>query len=468
MKNLGPAILLSVFLLSVASVSGHGAEKQSSNRHPVINKGKWATVPLPFRPYNITAIKGSLWVCGLNETIAVSNDKGITWHIRHQKQDGEILLKIAFIDEKTAHAAGTVGLILSTTDGGETWSSHAGGHTIQDFSFSGPADGIAEIGGQISLTSDGGDHWHEVSAIQTDPKVRPFSQIESVAALSPTHFAVALHQDQGENIVLSTADTGKTWIPTHIVNTFAGTLLPHEGEYWAFGIEYLGREKDPSGGYSAPVTLHSRDGQSWEHGVRASTEFDGCTTQGCYLHYGVLEALYGESEKIWSLPQDSPMTDRWAMTDDTVCTVSGGLKCGKAIPSGAPQPLPDTGPITMQLESPKPFIEGCLDCQFAQVPAPSSLAGRPALIKGVIATFTVDRSGSVSNVVVKGTPSKDLDDVLARQISNWLVTPSHDGIVTIPSDKRIELNMLCSPRFPGLTETPRCNIVAANALARLR
>ncbi|WP_353072813.1 hypothetical protein [Tunturiibacter gelidiferens] len=88
--------------------------------------------------------------------------------------------------------------------------------------------------------------------MMTDPKIRQFSQIESIAALSTTHYAVAAHQEQGENIIVSTTDGGESWIPTHIVNTFAGTLLPHEGEYWAFGIEYLGREHDPSGGYSAP------------------------------------------------------------------------------------------------------------------------------------------------------------------------------------------------------------------------
>jgi photosystem II stability/assembly factor-like uncharacterized protein len=468
MKKRSLAIALSLFLLSVVSVSVYGAKNQSSQKHPTINTSKWVSVSLPFRPYNITAVNGALWVCGLNETIAVSNDKGVSWHFQHQKQGGEVLLKIAFVDEKTGHAAGTGGLILSTTDGGQTWSSHASGSTIGDFSFSGPGNGIAEIGGQVNLTSDGGEHWQEVSAMRTDPKVKPFSQIESVAALSTTHLAVALHQDQGENIILSTTDGGKTWIPTHIANTFAGTLLPHNGEYWAFGIEYLGREHDPGGGYSAAVVLHSREGQNWEHGVRPSSEFDGCTSQACYLHYGVLEVLYGKSEAIWSLPQDSATTGKWAMVEDTICTVGTELKCGKAIPSDTPQPLPNTGPIQIQLRRSEPLVEGCLDCQFTQVPAPASLAGKPAVIKDVFATFTVSRSGSVESVGVKGAPSKALNDAIALQISNWLITPSHQDGVTIPDTKSLELNILCSPRFPGLTENPSCNVVAASSFSKLR
>jgi hypothetical protein len=294
--------------------------------------------------------------------------------------------------------------------------------------------------------------------MKTDPKVKPFSQIESVAALSDTHFAAALHQDQGENIVLATVDGGKTWTPTHIVNTFAGTILPRDGEYWAFGIEYLGREHDPGGGYSAAVTLHSPDGINWEHGVRASTEFDGCNMQGCFLRYGVLEDLYGNSEKIWSLPQNSEMSDKWAMVGDTVCTVSNGLNCGKAIPSAAPQSMPNIGPIQMQIGRSELLVEGCLDCQLRSIPAPPSLAGKPAMIKGVLVTFRVDRNGSVGSVVVKGTPTKALGDAIAHQVSKWLVAPSHQGIETIPSDKQVELNILCFPAFPGSTETPSCSV----------
>ncbi len=51
----------------------------------------------------------------------------------------------------TGHAAGTGGLLLSTTDGGTTWIAHNSGGTIQQFSFSDARNGIAQIGGVVKL-----------------------------------------------------------------------------------------------------------------------------------------------------------------------------------------------------------------------------------------------------------------------------------------------------------------------------
>lgn len=459
---------VSVCLLNVALLPGQEIAKTEHNKHPSINKSKWQNVSLPFRPINITAINNNLWICGLNETIAVSNDGGASWKVQHQKQDGEVLLNIAFSDEKTGHAAGTGGLILSTTDSGQTWTAHRGGPTIQSFSFAGAAAGIAEVDGHVSLTADGGAHWQEVVAMHTDPKVQPFSEVESVAALNPTHFAIALHQPEGENIVLSTVDAGKNWTPLHIANTFAGTLIPHDSEYGAFGIEYLGREHDPSGGYSAPVALHSQDGLNWKHGIRASTEFDGCTAQGCSLHYGVLEVLYGNTEKIWSLPQDLSLSRKWAMVGDNVCMVDSGLKCGKAIPSEIPQPMPDNGPINIQVGPEKPFVEECLDCHFSQLPFPKNLARRPAAIKSATVTFMVRRDGSVSNIEIKGIPIQAMAEEIAHQISGWLIAPAHQGLDTVAAHKQIDMSILCFPGFPGAPNSASCTVYPANTFTNLR
>jgi hypothetical protein len=431
---------------------------------PNFNKGKWRNVNLPFRPFAITAVDGALWICGVNETVAVSRDQGSTWQIVHQQADGEILLNIAFLDKDTAHAAGTGGLVLSTTDGGKSWSAHRGGPTVQTFAFSSGSDGIAEIDGHVDLTSDGGTTWQPVTVMETDTRIKPFAQVESVAALNSSHLAVALHQDQGENIMLSTTDGGKTWVPTHIANTFAGTLITRDGEYWAFGIEYLGRENNPGGGYSAAVTLRSSDGQRWTHGVRASTEFDGCTPQACYLRYGVLEDLYGKDEKIWSLPQDAAMSAQWAMVADTVCNVDGFLKCGKAIPSPAAQPMPESGSEYLSFDRPVTFTEGCLDCRLARVPAPGSLGGRGAMIQGAHAKFTIRRNGTVTQVHVTGAPSNDLKESMERQITTWLITPGHHGSATIETERSVALNLLCFPRFPGQTGPQSCNVVPAASM----
>jgi photosystem II stability/assembly factor-like uncharacterized protein len=75
-------------------------------KEPTINHGKWATVNLPFRHFSITENNDALWTCGLDETIAVSHDKGGTWQTVNREQDCKVLLDIAFIDKDTGHAAG--------------------------------------------------------------------------------------------------------------------------------------------------------------------------------------------------------------------------------------------------------------------------------------------------------------------------------------------------------------------------
>jgi len=458
-------VLSSLFGALVAYPDKHN--NQGNSKSATLNSTKWRQVPLSFRPFDITAHGGDLFACGSDETVAVSKDNGVTWKVVHQKQDGEILLKIAFAGDAIGHAVGTGGRVLLTTDDGLTWSSRGQGSTIRDFSFSGAENGVAMINDRVSLTSDGGAHWQPVDALTSDPKVKPFSQVESIAALSATRYAIALHQDQGENIMLSTVDAGKTWVPTHLENTFAGTLTTHDGEYWAFGIEYLGREHNPGGGYSAPVALHSQDGQNWQHGVRASTEFDNCNGQGCSLKYGVVEDLYGVTEKIWSLPQDSDMSGKWAMVGQTVCTVVEGLKCGSAIPSAAPQTMPDRGVIQVSLQT-ESFVEGCLRCEMPPIPSPPSLGGRPAAAKGILVAFTVGRDGTVSKVDVENMPDKELRDAIAKRISGWLVEPAHAAGLTVSSEKHIELGLMCFPKWPNSTTQPVCTVSPADAFARRR
>ena len=97
----------------------------------------WRSYDLPFRVLNITSTGQLLWVCGTDETIAVSSDNGAHWQVKHQTVDGALLLNIDFADSKFGYAAGTGGLILTTVDGGETWVPHSGiSETILQISLS--------------------------------------------------------------------------------------------------------------------------------------------------------------------------------------------------------------------------------------------------------------------------------------------------------------------------------------------
>ena len=117
----------------------------------------WRSVVLPARPLYITSNADTFWVCGTDEMIARSSDGGQTWQLKHQIADGEVLLGVPFIDEKTAYASGTNGLILWTKDGGETWTStKAGTETIVDISFGDDKHGIRHFRSVVEITSDAG------------------------------------------------------------------------------------------------------------------------------------------------------------------------------------------------------------------------------------------------------------------------------------------------------------------------
>ena len=362
-------ITLCAVLACITPVIGLRAQPSPDKRHPTVNTTKWGSVVLPFRPFQTTAVNDAMWVCGTNEMIAVSTDGGKTWQMRHEKSDGEVLTNIAFVDSMIGHASGTNGLFLSTSDGGQTWTTLHTDGTIRQFSFADAANGIADLDGVLKLTSDGGKQWRDIEVMKTDPQLRKFTDIMSLAASSPSHMVAAIRQPEIEERYISTVDGGKTWTSTHLPNTIANSVFAHNGEYWAFGIEYLGREHNPGGGYSVPVALHSIDGQTWQHGARATWEFDSCTNQGCVLPYGVIEVLYEAQEKILSLPQDLPTPGRWAMAGNRVCVVDHELRCGTAIASDVPQPAPEhAAPQMFQMAWNRPLVAGCLDCDLPNSP----------------------------------------------------------------------------------------------------
>jgi photosystem II stability/assembly factor-like uncharacterized protein len=321
---------------------------------PAAAARSWTDVHPPFKPTNISTIRGAFWLCGPEEGIASSSDGGNTWEVKHRNPSGRALLSISFLDERIGYAAGEGGLLLSTTDGGKRWAAyHAGVGSVQAFSFADASHGIAvltdhrgklEIGSLsevqgvpflesvVKLTRDGGKHWDDVTALKTDDELRPYTEVLSVAALDSTHYLVGIRQPGVAVGYAATKDAGATWKLVRVDNVFATRVFVHNGEYWAFGIEYLDRQNH--GGYGAPVSLHSKDGETWVHGVRGPNEFSSCTLQGCFLRDGIVEDLYGEHEKFWALPQDGTMSKVWAIAGDRVCTIAATTKCGPAVVSG--------------------------------------------------------------------------------------------------------------------------------------
>jgi len=197
LKN--PMLLILVSLLCGCAVRRNPPINPQA-QPPAVAARAWTEVSTPFPAANITAVGSVFWVCGADEMIASSSDGGNTWKLKHQARDGNILLHIAFVNEKVGHAAGKGGLLLSTTDGGKTWKAHNTGDDVLAFSFADAQNGIAVIGnegdvnrfarpgsgefttvmeGVVKLTHNGGENWEDIP-VQNSEELRPFNRVLAV------------------------------------------------------------------------------------------------------------------------------------------------------------------------------------------------------------------------------------------------------------------------------------------------
>ena len=144
----------------------------------------WHTRNLPFRVLNTTSVAPSLWICGTDESVAVSSDAGEHWQVKHKATDGAVLLNIGFANDKFGYAAGTGGLFLTTEDGGETWFPHsAGKDAILQVSFSDAKHGLIRTFTSLLFSVDGGANWLIVSSRQNSEDIKRFPYTFLLVAL---------------------------------------------------------------------------------------------------------------------------------------------------------------------------------------------------------------------------------------------------------------------------------------------
>jgi photosystem II stability/assembly factor-like uncharacterized protein len=263
---------------------------------------EWHLKDLPFRVLNVTSIGSSLWLCGTDESVAVSSDGGEHWLVKHGTADGAVLLNIGFANDKFGYAAGTGGVFLTTEDGGETWSSHsAGKDAILQVSFSDPKHGLIRTFTSLLFTLDGGASWAVVSAGENADDIKHFPYPFSLVALDGTHMAVMMKQGsaqyEGQGFLV-TGDSGKSWKFVAIPNTTLYSFLRASGKYWTVGTEVIHNDQ-PGGGYGVPVALYSSDGEKWDHSSNdlASCKPQmcvACTSKGCLSSNGTITDVFSE------------------------------------------------------------------------------------------------------------------------------------------------------------------------------
>jgi photosystem II stability/assembly factor-like uncharacterized protein len=439
------SVILSMLAIRCAAQEPPAVATESAEP-PTAVASSWSNASTPSQAVNVIAVGDVFWICGANEMVASSTDGGSSWTLQHQTPGGATLLNIDFVTNEIGFAGGTGGQLLFTVDGGKSWKAHNAGEDVQAFSFADAHNGIAVIGGDrnaevglsgqpivmdgtVKLTHDGGDHWEDIAALSSE-ELKPFTQVLAVAALDASDYLMIRRQPRIEDVFVVSHDAGKSWRMVRPRSDDTNRELPrwvfvHDGEYWAFGMELVHR--DEHGGYGVPLTLHSKDGETWIHGTSGNKEFGGCNHQGCFMWDGTVEALYEEQPQYWDLPQDGTMSNIWAFTRHRACTVGKLVECGPVAMTEEPQPRPSPKPVEIANDSPKGAFrlglpDDCVQCGLS--PIPWNIQQRSVLFFN--ATFRIGSAGDVKEVTLN-QQLETLQTPITQQLSQWRFKPLTDS-----------------------------------------
>jgi photosystem II stability/assembly factor-like uncharacterized protein len=170
---------------------------------------------------------GALQMLPVMATPCVKADVISGWYEQESGTE-ENLWGISAVDSNTAWAAGDLGVILKTTDGGTTWLPQASGATdrIWEVSAVDVNTAWAVIGyGEIIKTTDGGNTWKQQADVSK--YLRGISAVDSSTAWAAGDYG----------IVLKTTDGGNTWKPqtTSTSQNFDSISAVDSYTAWAVG-----------------------------------------------------------------------------------------------------------------------------------------------------------------------------------------------------------------------------------------
>ena len=428
MKHKRVSLALTLFLCSlVAHPIARSQEPSNSGWHPSTT---------PFHVLVIASDGSSIWACGADEGIAVSGDSGTHWQVKHQAQDGNLLLSIRFANGKFGYAAGTGGSILTTEDGGENWSSHSGPNTtILQISFSDPQHGLIRTPDALEFTADGGKSWSPIF-IANDPNVlKTFPYTYSLAAIDTDHMAVMLKQGAAQyepQTFLVTNDAGKSWKAINIPNVTLYSFLAVQGNFWTVGTEVVGKDR-PSGRHAVPVALHSADGVNWSHSTNDLSACGpemcvACTPQGCLSSNGTITDFFGQETTYRTFPSELKLTPKWAATNSAMCFVSSAVLC--SVLTAAEKPATGGDPVSAVV-APGPLGVApsagphCIFCEMDRILVDPKAQG----IFTIRLSLDIARDGTVKAAEADGAPTPLIKSRIEQQAQQWLFEPyMKDGV----------------------------------------
>ncbi len=147
-------------------------------------------------------------VISLSGKIFKTTDKGLTWEVKYQ-QDGIVLKKISKVHQNLLIAAGDSGIVLTSTDFGETWSQlDRNNFVAQKFTgMSIPSSDFVSIGfGNFIYTSrDTTRTW------SIFPNYSWKGQICTFTFVNPQIAYMLINYQNNQPLIINTKDGGNTW-----------------------------------------------------------------------------------------------------------------------------------------------------------------------------------------------------------------------------------------------------------------
>ena len=151
-----------VFLSLFSSLSSHAGETVYKNRQAKVFPGAYTTMVLG------AALAGKRIVAvGNHGAVILSDDQGLTFRQAEAVPTSLMLDAVSFADDRRGWAVGHQGVIIHTTDGGETWTMQpeavCQGRPLFSVWFKNDRLGFAAgLWGLLIKTTDGGKTWEQV------------------------------------------------------------------------------------------------------------------------------------------------------------------------------------------------------------------------------------------------------------------------------------------------------------------
>ena len=201
-------------LLLAAMAIGSGCHRSEVKEVPLLSR----TIAISDRFYDVQALDGDhAIVIGYGGKILSTSDGGFTWTQTNAGLN-RALYRVRFVDANNGWISGQEGLLLHTTDGGKTWERQKSGTDVYLFSlyFIDAQHGYAVGDKSILLeTRDGGANWAMHKIISASAK--ELSAEEAVASQDPVLYDVQfLDANTGWVVgefgkIYHTTDGGQTW-----------------------------------------------------------------------------------------------------------------------------------------------------------------------------------------------------------------------------------------------------------------